>query len=223
MRDYERIAGLEGYRALFNQKNESYARTLVARAAGMSGYKIENAPAFADLDAVIARCQAEGIELKLVLYPYHAHFLQLLQLAGLQDAFDAWKQALVKHAAAAGMRHGRAVPIWDFSHYNTWTTESVPAAGDKKTRLDWYWEAGHFKKELGDLVLTRVLDPAFTEDDLGLRLDTSNVGRVLQANRARALQYQEQQAADWVTLANSVQRAKSGTGLVGGPAAGLKP
>lgn len=49
-------------------------------------------------------------------------------------------------------------PLWDFSGFNSLTTEEVPALGDTETRMKWYWESSHYKKELGDLVLDRVLD-----------------------------------------------------------------
>lgn len=209
MRDYERIARQDGYHELFRQKNESYIRTMLNRAAGLPDYQLKRAPAFADLETVFKRCREDGIELKIVLYPYHANFLQILDLSGLSSTFDAWKQELVARTHVAATGYGQYIQVFDFSHYNAWTTESVPARDDKLTRLTWYWEAGHFKRELGDLILSRVLDPAFIEDDLGLLLNSSNVGRVAQMKRESAEQYKLGHALEVSALQDGVERERN--------------
>ena len=40
--------------------------------------------------------------------------------------------------------------------YNSFTTESVPAPGDKHTQVTWYWEPGHFRPSLGDAIIARI-------------------------------------------------------------------
>ena len=44
------------------------------------------------------------------------------------------------------------VELWDFTGFSPYTAEQVPRPGDTRTELQWYWEAGHFKKSLGDLL-----------------------------------------------------------------------
>jgi hypothetical protein len=52
----------------------------------------------------------------------------------------------------------RPIPLGDFSGYNSMTTEPVPPSGDTTSRMKWYWESSHYRKELGDLVLDRLLE-----------------------------------------------------------------
>jgi hypothetical protein len=79
---------------------------------------------------------------------------------GLQDALGGWKRSLV--AAAADTTHaypGAPRPVvWDFAAYSRHATLPVPdTAKDEAAR--WYWEAGHFKKELGDVMLATMFAP----------------------------------------------------------------
>lgn len=41
--------------------------------------------------------------------------------------------------------------------------------------MQWYWEAGHFKSELGSLILDRVLGQKAAPADFGLHLNSANV------------------------------------------------
>jgi len=50
------------------------------------------------------------------------------------------------------------VRIWNFGSVTPETLEAIPADGDRKTQLQRYWEAGHFKPVLGDVVLEQVLN-----------------------------------------------------------------
>jgi hypothetical protein len=67
-------------------------------------------------------------------------------------------------------------PLWDFSGYNDFSTEAVPAPGDKKSATRWYWESGHFKSSLGDLILARIYDEEASS--LGRCLGPANVDAV---------------------------------------------
>ena len=54
------------------------------------------------------------------------------------------------------------------------------------SRMQWYWEGGHFKKALGDLVLSRIYEPAPTDatDAFGAELTPANVEARVAACRA---------------------------------------
>jgi hypothetical protein len=55
--------------------------------------------------------------------------------------------------------------------------------------MRWYWEAGHFKKELGDAMLARMLAAKSDSDGWGVRLTPENVERVLERIRAERDKY----------------------------------
>jgi hypothetical protein len=97
----------------------------------------------------------------------------LLQLddAGLWSLFEQWKRDITDFADAARSQGGR-VTVWDFGCAHRLTAEPIPDEGDRKTEMRWYWEAGHFKKQLGDLVLDRILGEALPAEasDFGIDL-----------------------------------------------------
>ena len=186
MRDYERIAAQEGYRALFRQRSESQVRTLVAWAALSPRPRVDQAEEFETVRQVMALCAQEGIELKIVLYPYHARLLHAVRLAGIWSELEAWKMALVRTVAEESLRLGSRVPVWDFALFNSRMVEMVPRPGDRQSVLLGYWEAGHFKQALGDLVLARVLDAVAVDDEFGLQLSSLNVPAVLERQRQLA-------------------------------------
>ena len=63
---------------------------------------------------------------------------------------------------------GGTVEVWDFSGLSTETLEPIPDRLDRRTRMKYYWEAGHFKKELGDQIIGRVLGEPL---NFGVKLD----------------------------------------------------
>ena len=114
-------------------------------------------PSFSALQVLILRTAGEKeTDLQLVIYPVHLLLLLQIQEAGLWPLFEQWK-ADVAAISDEARRHGRPITLWDFGCPDGFTTEAVPPDGDRKTKMQWYWEAGHFKKELGDRVLERVL------------------------------------------------------------------
>ena len=75
---------------------------------------------------------------------------------------------------------GGKVEVWDFSGVSPETLEAIPTRGDRKTHLNYYWEAGHFKKELGNLVIDRLLGK---QNDFGIKLDSGNIESWLAEDR----------------------------------------
>lgn len=209
MREFEAVAAHEGYRAMFEQKNASYIKTFTDVARLQKGRDIGQSESFSLLQRIVDTCRREGIELRLVMYPYHAQFLEAVRLTGLWPDFEAWKVATVRHLAEVGRTGGRSVPLWDFALYNEWTTEAVPGVADRQSQMQWYWEAGHFKKALGDRLLDQVLTPLALDERFGVRLNQGNVDAVLGAMRQGAQDYRTKHAADSDALRRQVQAASA--------------
>ncbi|MBI3796729.1 MAG: hypothetical protein HY268_07150 [Deltaproteobacteria bacterium] len=112
------------------------------------------------LRSIVKQCRTEGINLYLFITPSHARDLEAIRVLGLYPLFEQWKRDMVNVLAAEAAQHPgeQPIPLWDFSGYNTLTTEDVPSAAEKGKPMQWYWESSHFKKELGDLVLDRLFD-----------------------------------------------------------------
>ena len=123
------------------------------------------------IDAFVSRARAADAKVYLVIYPYHAETRLIVERLGLGGLFAEWKKRMVGLAA----RHqvpGHSIEVWDFSGLSPQTLEPIPPPDDRGTQLHWFWEAGHFKKALGDVALARMLGDA---NGFGLRLDTANV------------------------------------------------
>lgn len=138
-----------------------------------------------------------NVDLRLVISPSHAWQWETIRAAGLWEEFEDWKRALVgivhEEAAAAGKN---PFPLWDFADYSPPTREEVPPLGDS-TLMNYYWESSHFRKELGDLVLDRVLGGgAESGGDFGILLTAGDVEQHLLTIRSRAAAYAATHAGD---------------------------
>jgi hypothetical protein len=114
------------------------------------------------------------LQCTFIIYPYHVHILELFSLSGLWSYFEDWKRELVHVAdqvSPAGVRH--AVVLWDFSGYHQYALEPVPRLGDRATQVNWYWEAGHFKRALGEKMLAAIYGRE--AEPIGKRLDADNI------------------------------------------------
>ena len=157
--DYIPIARELGYRTLFDQKNNENARAYLRGGKDIFMPGGQDSPDFDTLRAFLASCRKANVNLHLVVYPYHAHTLELFRATGLWNAFEDWKRKVTQIAdqEAAAIDPAQPFPLWDFSGYNPFTIEAVTSLGNPQSEMRWYWEGGHFKKELGDRVLDKVL------------------------------------------------------------------
>jgi hypothetical protein len=74
--------------------------------------------------------------------------------------------------------------LWDFNSIAPYTTEPIPPGGDTQTRMKWFWDPGHFKKELGDVMLDRAFaERPQTKDDFDTRLTPDTIEPHLQQLR----------------------------------------
>ena len=193
LRNYIGIAKNDGYYAMFRQRNLENAKAYGRGAKDLFAAGNRSSPDFETLDAIIRLCRERGIALKLIIYPYHAHLLETLRAAGLWSTFEEWKRVLANLSGKAGNGENAALIVWDFSGYHAYATETVPLTKDRDraTEVHWYWEAGHFKKELGDIMLDRILSnaPPSSEDEFGVVLTPNNIERHLATLRQSRERY----------------------------------
>ena len=78
-------------------------------------------------------------------------------LCGLPAAIPPASAILDCVCAGSGLRHTAMSDTRTFSGITPETLEAIPSAGDRRTHLRYYWESGHFKKELGDRAMARIL------------------------------------------------------------------
>ena len=149
------------------------------------------------LHAFLQATSASNADVKLVIYPYHAQILAMFEVAGLWPLFEEWKRQLVAAVAEATRNNpGLSITLLDFSGFGPYNCERIPDAGEVRAATQWYWEGGHFKKELGDIVLARVMSepaPLIEARAFGTRLEAgsvlANAERIAAERRACAATY----------------------------------
>ncbi|WP_079435657.1 hypothetical protein [Zoogloea sp. LCSB751] len=171
----------QGHYVLFRQRAEENLRRWRGKPARLRPEDGTPSADEVELRAFVAQATAAGSHVHLVIYPYHAEIRLMLEGIGLGGLLADWKTNIVTLAEQAG-RQPAQVEIWDFSGLSAETLEPIPAQGDLQTQLNYYWEAGHFKKALGDKVLARVLG---TEGNFGVKLDSGMIQAHVAQDRAR--------------------------------------
>lgn len=214
MHDYEGIAKHEGYYAMFRQRDQENAQAYLRRPKNIYVRGKTDSPQLEVLRRIIAVCQEQGAELRVVIYPYHAHLLETFHEVDLWPVFEEWKRALVRIVAAED--HGSSdvsrVQLWDFSGYNALSTEPVPEPSDRTTSTHWYWEAGHFKQELGDVMLQRMFAAPDRLGDtaIGVKLTPENVEQAIQRVRQQRDWYQAAYSREALVIRELVNKTRSG-------------
>jgi len=148
----------------------------------LSSYKI-----FRDL---LTLCHNKNIETYIIINPTHARFQELYYLRGLWDRYESWKKQLAEiNHAVASKQNTPAFDIWDFTGYNSVTTEKVPAS--KTQAMKFFWESVHFKPHTGNIVLSKVLSKITPDkvSDFGTKLTINNIDKHLVSIRTQRQHY----------------------------------
>ncbi|MGH9647989.1 MAG: hypothetical protein ACRD4E_14360 [Bryobacteraceae bacterium] len=202
LRQYNLYARQEGYGAIFLQRDSENARTY-ARLPRSIFTAEGTSDAWRELDRFLEVAKRHRIDVKFVIYPYHAHILEMFREAGLEPAFEAWKEELVRVIEPGDPADARTCTLWDFSGYNRYAREPVPRVGDKDAAVHWYWESGHFKHELGDLMLARMFGSG--DASFGTCLTATNVADNIRRMRGGHEEYVRDDADDSATMADLVR------------------
>lgn len=174
--EYIPIAALGGHRQAFRDNERAKFGTIYNDFTLVSE-SVDNRDVFR---RILRLAHEQAIDLRIAISPAHARMFETIAVRGLWEEFEEWKRDLVRINAEVAELLGREpFPLWDFSGYNSYTTETVPAAGDLRTKMRWYFESSHYTRALGDLLLDRI----FEHDepgreiaaDFGVRLDPSTI------------------------------------------------
>ncbi len=166
----QRIVDQGGARGAFLWSERDYADSYVC--ADTDRLEIH----LRDFAALVEFAQTAGIRLVVMTSPSHVRSLELLRAAGLWPEVERFKRRILS------ITHDAGFELWEFGIADARTTaEPLPPAGDKTTRMQWYWESSHFKKELGDVALTRMLGKPMPEglSDWGQRVTPDSLDATL--------------------------------------------
>ncbi|MYM89536.1 hypothetical protein GTP91_20450 [Rugamonas sp. FT82W] len=139
------------------------------------------AEAMTALQRSLAGLCADGTSVRLYLNPTHAMTADALYWAGKWPALEAWQRALAQlglHRRAAGCD----VRIFDFSGFNSVTTEAIPQVSHRSS-MQYYWETSHYRSNVGAMILARMYGAGDAPRDFGVELLPDTVERHLAAMR----------------------------------------
>jgi hypothetical protein len=119
---------------------------------------------FEDFRRIVQLSQEEKFDLKIFISPAHATDLEAIRATGSWEAFEDWKRKLVA-----------VTPVWDFSGYNSVTTEPI-----KEIMIN-YVDNSHYTPLVGNLVINRIFDYQLDTipQDFGVLLTPDNVEEYL--------------------------------------------
>lgn len=143
------------------------------------------------LQNIVADAHRENIDLTLAFMPFHARLAESMRAVGIWDEFEQWKKdvILLVEGEAASTKN-TPFPIWDFTGYNSITTEPVPLQSDKKTRMLWHLDPSHVSRAAGDLMQNRILGTnGERREDFGQLVNSDNINSYLQRSRKARKRY----------------------------------
>jgi hypothetical protein len=154
------------------------------------------AEAFSAFEASVDALCGDGAKVRLYINPTHAMMLDALYWAGKWAPLEAWQRGL---AALAGRQRGRGcdVRVYDFSGYNSITTETLPQVS-RRNMMQHYWETSHYRGHVGRMILGRIFGAADVAppDDFGVELLPATMEPHLAALRAGRERYHREHAAE---------------------------
>jgi hypothetical protein len=113
-----------------------------------------------NLREIVALCQQHNIAVIGFISPAHATQTEAIYLAGHGQILEQWKRKIVE-----------VITVWEFSDYNSITTEPV------SEKMKYYIDGSHYKETVGNLVLDRIL--SYNEEkvppDFGIYLTPENI------------------------------------------------
>ena len=172
---YRAIIAGEGHDSVARQRNranlQTYTKLKTIRAAAPAPDFFDMAP----LRNFLERAAREKTDVTLFFHPYHLDLLASLDKAALTDLFKAWKLAVRKTMN----KSGTDARLYDFATLNIVTSEPIPGPGDTKSHMQYYWEPGHYKSALGELMICIMLQDDcplnIAADPLDTKLDFTGV------------------------------------------------
>lgn len=114
-------------------------------------------------------CRQHNIELIVFISPSHATQWEALQVTDRWESFEQWKRKMVE-----------ITPVWDFSGYNSITTEPI------KDVMTNYVDNSHYTPKIGEFVLNRILSHNVEQvpQDFGVLMTPENIDEHLANVRA---------------------------------------
>lgn len=155
-------------------------------------YKDTQKSSFEDFRKILELCYQNNIKLDIVFGPSHIRQWEAFDYYQDIETWYKWKKDVVLFVEKiAKEQEKNPYRIMDFSIYHELTAETVPT--NPKEKMKYHWEASHYKKELGDIVLDRLLNIS-PYKDFGVELNIQNIDNHIQNLREDRVKFIDTEA-----------------------------
>ena len=155
-------------------------------------YQDTQKSSFDDFRKILELCYQNNIKLDIVFGPSHIRQWEAYDYYQDIETWYKWKKDVVLfEEKIADEQEKTPYRIMDFSVYHELTAETVPT--NPKEKMKYHWEASHYKKELGDIVLDRLLDIS-PYKDFGVELNSDNIDNHIQKLREDRVKFIDTEA-----------------------------
>ena len=193
---------LKDYRKLHYNTNAIFLTNKPGATPYYASFKISE-ETYRLFEKFIVLCKERNIDLKIFISPAHANLDgEGILAAGLWKELEEWKRKITE------ICHQQKVVLWDFSGYNSVTTETV------RTPMQYYWDSSHYTEKTSDLILTRLFSSSDKTQkmpaDFGVVLTPQNIEEHLSAIRAARSLYARTHGEDVRTIEKIYRDGKKG-------------
>jgi hypothetical protein len=132
----------------------------------------------------LAKLEADGVDVDLVIVPMHVWRLEFFRLIGIEAQHEAWKRGLAKTVAALGAAPGNGkIRLFDFARPHPFVEQPVLDPLPKGERR-FFLESSHFYPWLGEKILGKLFEKG--EADEGPPFGTEIVPGSIDADMSSA-------------------------------------
>lgn len=139
---------IEGQKVFFTQKNLEVAE-LLAQQRVLFQDGLRWSKPLETLRRILVLAISNDIQVTLFINPRHADFLNLIALSGKWSMKEEWKRVLTEIAEE------HQVEVWDFHDFDEFSIPPAPSEAGKA--LVGFWEPGHYRSELGNAMINRMV------------------------------------------------------------------
>ena len=187
----ENIDKQGGHLKVMNKGEESYYKKSDFK-YNSNIYQDTKESSFDDFRKILELCYQNNIKLDIVFGPSHIRQWEAYDYYQDIETWYKWKKDVVLFVEKiADEQEKTPYRIMDFSVYHELTAETVPT--NTKEKMKYHWEASHYKKELGDIVLDRLLDIS-PYKDFGVELNIQNIDNHIQNLREDRVKFIDTEA-----------------------------
>lgn len=152
-RDFAHAVAIEGPATLFEQKMSVLEKSF-SRELSLRDHKGRLSQSFADVAEFLKIASERGLQVTVVVNPFHRQYWELLARKGLMDAYREW---LSEMEVLVSSSPGSGTVFWDFSGQSPFIDEQLPGSGVRSGALKWFWEPAHYREELGGVMTETML------------------------------------------------------------------